>query len=111
MSDQQTQARITITPNGPYLVTGGIPLTERYVAESVHGEPLEWDPVGAKGDVPIVQEKYALCRRVPPGAYAHRPFLWWHPRPRRLRGHAHRPPGAERDATSDIRGARRHADR
>ncbi len=56
------QARIRIMPNGPYLVSGGVPLTERYPAKSEHGEPLAWDPVGAAADAPAVRERYALCR-------------------------------------------------
>jgi CDGSH-type Zn-finger protein len=63
MSNQPEMLTITITPNGPYLVNGGVPLIERYPAESVHGEPLAWDPVGAV--------KYALCRC---GQSSHKPY-------------------------------------
>lgn len=62
MSDEKTQARIQIMPDGPYLVSGGVPLTERYPAMSTHGEPLAWDPVGAATDEPSARERHALCR-------------------------------------------------
>ncbi|GAC1377519.1 MAG: CDGSH iron-sulfur domain-containing protein [Ktedonobacteraceae bacterium] len=61
-ADATPQLRITITPNGPYLVSGGVPLTERYPAMSTYGEPLAWDPVGAEVAEPPLQKKYALCR-------------------------------------------------
>lgn len=62
MNDEQAPRRIRIMPGGPYLVQGATPLVERYPAESVHGEPLAWDPVGAKDDVATARETYALCR-------------------------------------------------
>jgi CDGSH-type Zn-finger protein len=62
MSEDTTGAAITIMPNGPYLVTGGVPLTQRYAAMSTHGEPLAWDPVGAEAQERETQAKYALCR-------------------------------------------------
>ncbi|HEY3341215.1 MAG TPA: CDGSH iron-sulfur domain-containing protein, partial [Anaerolineae bacterium] len=47
----------------PYVVTGGVPLVQRYPAMSVHGEPLAWDPVGAEGKAqPPAEEAYELCR-------------------------------------------------
>lgn len=62
MTEEQAQERIRIMSNGPYLVSGGIPLTQRYPAMSTHGEPLAWDPVGADGEDAPPQERYALCR-------------------------------------------------
>ncbi len=53
---------ITIAPNGPYRVTGGIPLIQRYPAESRYGEPLAWDPVGAPEPERPVELDYWLCR-------------------------------------------------
>ncbi|MCX6046600.1 MAG: CDGSH iron-sulfur domain-containing protein [Chloroflexi bacterium] len=62
MSEEKQEQWITITPNGPYVVTGGVPLTTRYPAMSTYGEPLAWDPVGAEETTSQVQAKYALCR-------------------------------------------------
>ena len=65
MSDEKQTRRITITPNGPYLVTlfiGSVPLTQQYPAMSTNGEPLTWDPVGARDLERPIQEKYALSR-------------------------------------------------
>ncbi len=53
---------IKIVEKGPYLVSGGVPLLQRYPAKSVHGEPLEWDPVGAEVQDSPVAHRYRLCR-------------------------------------------------
>lgn len=71
MSNQSETLAITIAPNGPYLVTGGVPLVERYTAESIHGEPLAWDPVGAAESAQTTAAKYALCRC---GQSANKPY-------------------------------------
>jgi CDGSH-type Zn-finger protein len=61
------QGRIKVQPNGPYVVTGSVPLTRRSIVRSEHGEPLTWETsteieVGAA---------YALCRC---GGSAAKPF-------------------------------------
>jgi CDGSH-type Zn-finger protein len=66
-----TQQRIRILPDGPYLVVGAVPLTERYPAESRHGEPLAWDPGGAPEEMVAPRATYALCRC---GQSANKPF-------------------------------------
>jgi CDGSH-type Zn-finger protein len=71
MDDKTLPSQIKITANGPYVVSGGVPLTERYPAVSVHGEPLEWDPVGADLPEHPVRQNYALCRC---GHSANKPF-------------------------------------
>ena len=71
MDDEQPTAAIKITPDGPYLVSGSVPLTERYPAESIYGEPLEWDPVGAAVAERPVRPTYRLCRC---GHSAKKPF-------------------------------------
>jgi CDGSH-type Zn-finger protein len=59
--------KITIRPNGPYIVTGGIPLVRKTPVLSEHGEPLTWK----KGEVLTMDERYALCRC---GKSANKPF-------------------------------------
>ena len=54
---QENQA-ITVRPNGPYLVRGGIPLVRKSQVMSEHGEPLAWQYDGPV-DSP---EVYRLCR-------------------------------------------------
>ena len=34
--------KITVRPNGPYIVRGGIPLVRKTQVMSEHGEPLTW---------------------------------------------------------------------
>ena len=62
MDDNASEYLIRIAENGPYRVTGGVPLIQRYPAMSVHGEPLEWDPVGEEAEQPPRRQKYSLCR-------------------------------------------------
>ena len=50
--------KILVRPNGPYVVTGGIPLVRKAPVVSEHGEPLTWQ----KGEVLTTDERYALCR-------------------------------------------------
>lgn len=50
--------KITVRPNGPYIVTGGIPLVRKTPVMSEHGEPLTWQT----GEVVTTDERYALCR-------------------------------------------------
>lgn len=71
MQDRPSGFRVRIIENGPYLVSGGVPLVRRYRAMSADGEPLEWEPVGA-GDKPVATpEPYLLCRC---GQSAKKPF-------------------------------------
>jgi CDGSH-type Zn-finger protein len=56
------QLRITIEENGPYHVTGGVPLKHRTPAKSVHGEPLAWDEVGQEPESARPRARYNLCR-------------------------------------------------
>lgn len=54
---------IRITDTGPLLVTGGVPLVRRAQAETIHGEPVEWDTLPlADAFLPENPERYALCR-------------------------------------------------
>ncbi len=49
---------VSVRPDGPYIVSGSIPLRVRRPVTSEHGEPLTW-----QGDEPSEQGRiYALCR-------------------------------------------------
>ncbi len=50
--------RITVRPNGPYTVRGGIPLVLKSPVASEHGEPLNWK----KEAVLSTENVYFLCR-------------------------------------------------
>ena len=71
MDDNSSEYVIRIAENGPYRVFGGVPLVQRYPAMSVHGEPLEWDPVGEETEEDPARQKYSLCRC---GQSANKPF-------------------------------------
>lgn len=59
--------RITVRRNGPYLVSGGVPVGRTAKVETDHGEPVDWEPF-----VPLdVTESYELCRC---GRSASKPF-------------------------------------
>ena len=50
--------KITVRPNGPYIVRGGIPLVRKTQVMSEHGEPLTWK----KEAVLSTEDTYRLCR-------------------------------------------------
>ena len=50
--------KITVRPNGPYIVRGGIPLVRKTPVMSEHGEPLTWKKEG----VLSTESVYSLCR-------------------------------------------------
>jgi len=56
MADQE--AKIRVRRNGPYLVTGEVPLKSKRPVVSEHGEPLTW----RTEDVEQGRSSYALCR-------------------------------------------------
>jgi len=49
---------IKVSKNGPYIVSGGIPLNEQVIGIDAEGYSYEW----CEGKVYPLQEKYALCR-------------------------------------------------
>jgi CDGSH-type Zn-finger protein len=65
--DAKGLRRIKVTKDGPYVVTGNIPLAEENVVLGRDGEPAKWD----KGPSYPDRETYALCRC---GASKHKPF-------------------------------------
>jgi CDGSH-type Zn-finger protein len=50
--------KIKITESGPYIVTGGVPLSKQKAGVDSEGTPVKWVKVA---DYPL-QETYALCR-------------------------------------------------
>lgn len=65
MSDPGPQ--IEVRRNGPYLVSGEVPLRRKRPVVSEHGEPLTWQTTG----VVDTEEPYVLCRC---GESADKPF-------------------------------------
>lgn len=56
MADRSS--KITVEPNGPYLVEGGVSLVRKAPVISKFGEPLTWK----KGEVLTTRGTYMLCR-------------------------------------------------
>ncbi len=65
MSDQS--ARVKVPPDGPYVVSGGVPLRVKEPVVSEHGEPLTW----RTHEVTDQGAAYALCRC---GGSANKPY-------------------------------------
>jgi CDGSH-type Zn-finger protein len=59
--------KITVTPNGPYLVSGSVPLAKQHIVTNAEGESLDW----REGHRYPVEAKYALCRC---GQSSNKPF-------------------------------------
>jgi CDGSH-type Zn-finger protein len=59
--------RITVAKDGPYLVTGSIPLVRLTIGVNAQGESVRWE----KGETLPTREQYALCRC---GASSKKPF-------------------------------------
>lgn len=64
MSDEQ---QIKVADQGPYIVSGNVPLTVKAPVMSEHGEPLTW----RTGPAAETGERYALCRC---GESSNKPF-------------------------------------
>ena len=54
----EEQQKITIVKNGPYSVTGSVPLAEMIISNEKEGYSYEW----RNGKKYQLQEKYSLCR-------------------------------------------------
>jgi CDGSH-type Zn-finger protein len=52
------QPRIKVTQNGPYLVTGNVPIRDQIIATDADGEPNEW----IAGETLESSASYRLCR-------------------------------------------------
>ena len=64
---ERPAARIDVTRDGPYAVSGGVPLSEQLIVTNEQGESLEY----ADGKKYPAQERYTLCRC---GQSGHKPF-------------------------------------
>src|SRR5579859_4488318 len=64
---QAENAKITVTPNGPYLVTGTVSLADQHVVTNAAGESLDW----REGRKYSHDAQFALCRC---GHSANKPF-------------------------------------
>lgn len=67
-TSEQPKAKIEITKNGPYLVSGGLPLSEQWIVMNAEGESLD----NREGKKYPAQPQYALCRC---GQSGSKPFL------------------------------------
>jgi len=67
MNEPRTQPRVKVTKNGPYLVSGGIPLARQTIVTDAAGESQAWQ----QGEAIATAETYALCRC---GQSANKPF-------------------------------------
>ena len=66
-SQKPVGARVRISKNGPYLVSGGLPLHKETIGTNEADESVKWQ----KGQPYPEQEEYALCRC---GHSANKPF-------------------------------------
>jgi CDGSH-type Zn-finger protein len=57
-SEKAQGPRVKVTVNGPYLVSGGVPLAEQIICVDPNGEPHGWK----EGRSYPAQDSYALCR-------------------------------------------------
>lgn len=58
MSDPKAKAKVVVTKDGPYLVTGNVPLSEQIIRTDVNGGSQSWE----QGPAYKEQGSYALCR-------------------------------------------------
>jgi CDGSH-type Zn-finger protein len=58
MSAAKTQVSVTVSKDGPYIVSGDAPLTKQTIVANADGESLQWQE-GEAYDAPA---RYALCR-------------------------------------------------
>lgn len=58
MSEMSLQVHVTVSKDGPYIVTGSIPLSTAIIGVDVAGESEHWND----GEFYPIPETYALCR-------------------------------------------------
>ncbi|HEY3912997.1 MAG TPA: CDGSH iron-sulfur domain-containing protein, partial [Verrucomicrobiae bacterium] len=66
-TSEHSKGKIEITKDGPYLVSGGLPLNELHIATNTEGESLDYKETRKFP----AQQSYALCRC---GHSANKPF-------------------------------------
>jgi CDGSH-type Zn-finger protein len=57
-NDPPVGPAVSVTPNGPYVVAGDVPVVRRHIVMSEHGEPLTYETTARLETGP----RYALCR-------------------------------------------------
>src|ERR1035441_7290334 len=57
-NSEEPKAQIQVTKDGPFLVKGGLPLSEQSIVTNAEGESLDY----AEGKKYPTQPQYALCR-------------------------------------------------
>jgi len=67
MTQSDKSLRIAVTENGPYIVTGGVPLRRETAVPNDEGDPLEW----REEEELDHRDSYALCRC---GESANKPY-------------------------------------
>ena len=58
MSDPKAEVKVVVTKNGPYLVTGSVPMSEQTIAAAGNGDSEAWQ----ESHPYPAQASYALCR-------------------------------------------------
>jgi CDGSH-type Zn-finger protein len=58
MDHKKSQPRVVVSQNGPYVVSGGVPLSKQTIATDASGDSTAWKESGTFPQA----EKYALCR-------------------------------------------------
>ena len=67
MSNPMTEPKVVVTKNGPYLVTGAVPLSRQTIGTDGEGGSEKW----IEGETFPAKDAYALCRC---GQSANKPF-------------------------------------
>ena len=57
-ANQAADAKIQVTKDGPYLVSGGLPLNEQHIVTNAQGESLDY----REGKPYEVRNRITLCR-------------------------------------------------
>jgi CDGSH-type Zn-finger protein len=58
MTKIRTEVKVVVTKDGPYMVSGNVPLAKQTIVSDAAGDSLEWQ----EGAAVPTQPKYALCR-------------------------------------------------